>query len=161
MMNWPSIILWGFVATALLTMLMRGSQALGLTRMDLPFMLGTMFSSNREHAKLYGFLIHLVNAWVFSLLYALLFEVMGYAEWWLGGTSGLIHGLFVLMVALPIIPGLHPRMASEYSGPVTLKPLEPPGFMALNYGKRTPIVILASHILYGTILGLFYMPVSV
>jgi hypothetical protein len=161
MMNWPSIILWGFVATALLTMLMRGSQALGLTRMDLPFMLGTMSSSNREHAKLYGFLIHLVNGWVFSLLYALFFEVMGYAEWWLGGTSGLIHGLFVLMVALPIIPGLHPRMASEYSGPVTLKPLEPPGFMALNYGKRTPIVILASHILYGTILGLFYMPVSV
>jgi hypothetical protein len=160
-MNWPSIILWGFVATALLTMLMRGSQALGLTRMDIPFMLGTMFSSNREHAKLYGFLIHLVSGWVFSLLYALLFEVMGYAEWWLGGTSGLIHGLFVLMVALPIIPGLHPRMASEYSGPVTLKPLEPPGFMALNYGKRTPIATLASHVLYGTILGLFYVPVSV
>jgi hypothetical protein len=159
-MNWPSIILWGFVATALLTMLMRGSQALGLTRMDIPFMFGTMFSSNREHAKLYGFLIHLVNGWVFSLLYALLFEVMGYAEWWLGGASGLIHGLFVLMVALPIIPGLHPRMASEYSGPVTLKPLEPPGFMALNYGKRTPIATLASHVLYGTILGLFYVPVS-
>jgi hypothetical protein len=77
-----------------------------------------------------------------------------------GGTSGLIHGLFLLMVALPIIPGLHPRMASEYSGPVTLKPLEPPGFMALNYGKRTPIVILASHVLYGTILGLSYVPVS-
>jgi hypothetical protein len=158
MMNWPSIVLWGFVATVLLSMLMRGSQALGLTRMDLPFMLGTMFTPHRDRAKLYGVLFHIVNGWVFSLLYVLFFEVIGQAEWWLGGLAGLVHGLFVLVVALPIVPGLHPRMASEYSGPVTLKPLEPPGFMALNYGKRTPIATLASHVLYGTILGLFYIP---
>jgi hypothetical protein len=158
-MNWTSVILWGFVATALLSMLMRGSQALGFTRMDIPFMLGTMFTPNRDRAKIYGFLFHVVNGWIFSLLYALFFEEIGRAEWWLGGLAGLVHGLFLLAVALPIVPGLHPRMASEYSGPVTLKPLEPPGFLALNYGRRTPIATVASHIIYGTVLGLFYVPV--
>jgi hypothetical protein len=158
-MNWTSIILWGFVATAVLTMVMRGSQALGFTRMDLPFMLGAMFTSNRDHAKLYSFLFHLVNGWIFSLLYAFFFEEINMVSWWLGALAGLIHGLFVLIVALPLLPGLHPRMASEYAGPVILKPLEPPGFMALNYGKRTPIATLLSHVIYGLVLGLFYLPV--
>ena len=40
---------------------------------------------------------------------------------------------------LPLIPGLHPRMASEYQGPTPTRQLEPPGFLALNYGRPTPI----------------------
>jgi hypothetical protein len=34
--------------------------------------------------------------------------------------------------------------------------LEPPGFMALNYGIRTPISVLFSHFVFGAILGAFY-----
>jgi hypothetical protein len=34
--------------------------------------------------------------------------------------------------------------------------LAPPGFLALNYGKRTPISVVASHLVYGAILGAFY-----
>ncbi len=157
-MNWPNIVLWGFVATSVLTMLMRGSQALGFTRMDIPFLLGTMFTPDRDRAKLYGFLVHLVNGWLFSFLYALFFEEMGRATWWLGGAAGLVHGLFALMVVLPVLPGIHPRMASDFAGPVPLKPLEPPGFLSLNYGRRTPLVTLAAHVVYGVILGAFYRP---
>lgn len=155
-MNWASIILWGFVATALLTSIMRGSQAAGLTRMDIPFMLGAMFTADRDLAKLFGFLFHLINGWGFSFLYAFAFEQLNQANWWLGATTGFIHGLFVLIVALPILPGLHPRMSSEFAGPVPLKPLEPPGFLALNYGRRTPLATLLAHILYGIIIGAFY-----
>ncbi len=155
-MDWPSIILWGFVGTVVLTVVMRGSQELGFTRMDLPFMLGTMFTLDRDAAKLYGFLFHLALGWLFSFLYALAFEELGMASWWLGGFGGLVHGVFVLMVALPILPGLHPRMSSEYTGPGSLKPLEPPGFLALNYGKRTPIATIISHVVYGMIIGGFY-----
>lgn len=157
-MNWPSIILWGFVATLILTMLMRGSQSLGLTRMDIPFLLGTMFTPDRDRAKFYGFLAHVINGWLFSFVYALFFEEYGEAAWWLGGVAGLVHGTFVLMVVIPLLPGLHPRMASDFARPVPLKPLEPPGFLALNYGRRTAIATLFAHLVYGIILGLFYRP---
>jgi hypothetical protein len=47
-------------------------------------------------------------------------------------------------------------MASEQDGPTPTKQLEPPGFMALNYGRRTPITVIVAHLLYGVILGTFY-----
>ena len=53
-MNWASWLLWGFAATAVLTTLMAGSEGLGLTRMNIPHMLGTMFTPNRDRAKVYG-----------------------------------------------------------------------------------------------------------
>jgi hypothetical protein len=34
--------------------------------------------------------------------------------------------------------------------------LQPPGFMALNYGRQTPVVTIAAHLLYGAIIGRFY-----
>jgi hypothetical protein len=57
---------------------------------------------------------------------------------------------------LPLLPGAHPRMASDFTGPQPTSALEPPGFMALNYGRRTPIVTLLAHMVYGAIRGHFY-----
>ena len=68
----------------------------------------------------------------------------------------MVHGLFVLTVGMLIMPGMHPRMVSEYFGPTPNRQLQPPGFLALNYGRRTPIVALVSHLVYGAILGAFY-----
>jgi hypothetical protein len=34
--------------------------------------------------------------------------------------------------------------------------LEPPGFLALNYGRRKPLSVLLDHLAYGGILGGFY-----
>ena len=56
---------------------MAGSQALGLTRMNLPFMLGTMFTPDRDRAKLIGFGVHLVNGWLFATIYAAAFGAGG------------------------------------------------------------------------------------
>jgi hypothetical protein len=57
------------------------------------------------------------------------------------------------VAALPMLPYIHPRMASEYDGASTTRQLEPPGFMGLNYGPRTPLTTLAGQALYGTVLG--------
>ena len=76
--------------------------------------------------------------------------------WWLGALIGLVHALFVLLVGLPMLPGLHPRMASEQRGPTPTRQLEPPGFFALNYGRRTPLSVVLAHLLYGGILGASY-----
>ena len=53
-MNLPSILLWGFAATIVLTALTIAAQSLGLTRIDIPFILGTMFTADRDRAKFIG-----------------------------------------------------------------------------------------------------------
>ncbi|HEY3111918.1 MAG TPA: hypothetical protein VGL23_24405 [Chloroflexota bacterium] len=155
-MNWRDGLLWGFAGTVVLTGLMSGSQGLGLTRMSMPFMLGTMITPDRDRAKLVGSLVHLVNGWWLAAIYAAAFRSWRRASWWLGAGIGLVHGLFVLLVVMPLLPGLHPRMASEQRGPTPTRQLEPPGFLALNYGRRTPLSVLLAHVSYGAVLGAFY-----
>ncbi len=155
-MNWGHALLWGFAATIVLTTLMSGSRALGLTRMDIPFMLGTLFTDNRDRAVWIGFLVHLFNGWVFSLIYIAAFHATGWMDLWFGALIGLVHASFVLVVGMNILPSIHPRMASEQHGPDPARQLEPPGFLALNYGRRTPLASVFAHIVFGGILGYFY-----
>ena len=155
-MNWTSWLLSGFVATLALSTLLATSQGLGLTRMNLPYLIGTVVSPKREKAKVYGFAIHLVTGLIFSILYVLIFETTHRASWWFGGLIGLAHALMVLTVGMSLMPGLHPRMASEQHGPNANRLLEPPGFMALNYGIQTPVSVFLAHALFGLILGSLY-----
>lgn len=155
-MNLPNILLWGFVATTVLSTITEGSRGLGWSRMSLPFMVGTMFTPNYDRAVPIGVLVHFVNGWVFALLYALVFESWHRATWWLGGGIGAVQGAAILVLFLPLLPSIHPRMASERQGPDPTRALEAPGFMALNYGSRTPLFTMLGHIAYGVILGAFY-----
>jgi len=156
-MNLPSILLWGFGATIVLTTLTIAGQSLGLTRIDIPFIVGTMFTPNRDKAKVIGVIVHLINGWIFAIVYALFFENVHAPSLWLGGMIGVVQGIFVTTVLLPTLPGVHPRMVSESRGPEPTRLLEPPGFLAVNYGRYTPIVLLLAHGVYGAILGMFYL----
>jgi uncharacterized membrane protein YagU involved in acid resistance len=151
----PSWLLWSFGATIVLTTLLAMSQSSRLTRMNIPYMLGTMFTGHRDRAKIYGFLVHVVNGFVFALIYVAAFRAWGGATIVRGVTIGLVHAFFVLAVGLPMLPGMHPRMASETSGPSALRQLEPPGFFGLHYGWPTPVSVIASHVAFGAILGAF------
>jgi hypothetical protein len=155
-MNIPSLILWGFGATLILTTIMTSSKYLGLTRMDLPFLLGSMFSANRNNAPWIGFVIHLIMGWFFAFIYGTAFEMSGLGNWWFGMAIGFVHAAFVLTAGLQIVNYLHPRMARPYQGPTPTRQLEPPGFLILNYGKGTPIVTFVAHLVYGGVLGFFY-----
>jgi hypothetical protein len=156
-MNWSGWLLWGFASTVVLTSLMAASQGLGLTRISLPYMLGTMLTPSRDQAKVVGFGFHLVNGWIFSLFYIWAFHSFGRATWWLGAIIGFVHASFVLTAGMRFLPGLHPRMASERQGPTVVRQLEPPGILALNYGFQTPLTILVAHLIFGAILGAFYV----
>ena len=155
-MNVGSWLVWGFAATVVLTTMLAGSQGLRLTRMNIPYLLGTIVSSHRDRARIAGTVLHLINAWLFALVYVATFHAWGGPAWWKGALIGLTHALFVLAVGMPALPGLHPRMAGAHHGPSPAQQLEPPGFFALNYGVRTPIWVVVAHIVYGVILGLFY-----
>jgi uncharacterized membrane protein YagU involved in acid resistance len=149
-------LLWGFAATLILTIIMTSSKHVGLTRIDLPFFLGTMFTSNRNKAPWVGFLAHIIMGWIFTFIYAAAFESAGLKTWWFGLLIGTIHALFVLTAGLQIFNSFHPRMARPFQGPTPMRQLQPPGFFALNYGSGTPIATLIAHMIYGVVLGLFY-----
>jgi uncharacterized membrane protein YagU involved in acid resistance len=154
--NLSSILLWGFCATVVLTTCLAASQGLGLSRMSLPLMLGAALTPDRQRANVYGFALHMVNGWLFALLYALVFESCRRATWWLGAILGLAQALFLLAAVMPLLPYMHPRMATEEFGPNPTRQLEPPGFLALNYGRHTPVATILAHLLYGAILGACY-----
>ena len=157
-MNVGSWLVWGLASTVVLTTIMAGAQSAGLTRMSLPYLLGSMLVADRDRAKVVGIGVHLLNGWIFSLLYVGIFHGAGIFQPWFGGAVGTLHGLFVAAVVLPALPGLHPRMASPTAGPTALRPLEPPGNFGLHYGIRTPLVVIGAHLAYGLLLGGLYTP---
>jgi uncharacterized membrane protein YagU involved in acid resistance len=152
-----NIMLWGLVATVGMTTILQGSQGLGLSRLSLPFLLGTLFTADRRRANIVGFALYTLGGWAFAALYYLLFVTLDkVASWWLGAAFGGLHGLFLLAVVLPMLPSVHPRMASEHDGPTARRRIEPPGFLGLNYGRRTAVTTLLGQLVYGAILGAAY-----
>ena len=146
----------GFVGTLVLTTGLRAATELRLTRIDLPFLLGTAFTADRTRARALGYGLHFLAGLGFAALYYLVFNAIGASSWWLGALLGLVHGAFAGSALVSILlPLVHPRMGSTLSAAQSRPLLEPPGFLMLNYGVSTPAVTLVVHFLYGAIVGAF------
>jgi uncharacterized membrane protein YagU involved in acid resistance len=154
--NWTSSLLAGFVGTVLLTTLEAGAQHLHLSRMSIPYLLGAAFTPGRDRAKVIGFFTHLLNGQLFALLYVAIFQATGEASALRGAIIGLVHAIVVLLVVVPLLPAIHPRMASLHQGPTDLRQIEPPGPMALHYGVTTPLAVVIAHIVFGLAVGGLY-----
>jgi hypothetical protein len=148
-----AILAWGLAATVLMTTILEGSQLFGLSRMSIPFLFGTFVFRDRRRALLWGYVFYVIGGWAFALLYALLFSTLGQTAWWIGGIVGLVHGCFLAGAFLPLLPYVHPRMATPFDGPNELRMLEPPGPFGLNYGWGTPIATIVAQTLFGIVLG--------
>jgi hypothetical protein len=148
-------LLWALLATVAMTAILEGSQGMGFSRLSLPFLIGTMFTDDRRKALVLGFAIYTIGGWLFALTYLAIFVSVNIFTWWFGMLVGILHGVILLVWALPLLPYVHPRLASEYSGVTAQRQLEPPGFLALNYGKRTPLTTLIGQAVYGATLGGF------
>ena len=153
-MDWAGWALFGLMATAILTAVLIAAQLGGLTRLDLPLVLGTMVTEDPDRARVAGFLIHLAIGQGFALGYAGSFAQLGRATWWLGVIFALVHVAVSLCVLVPLLAGVHPRMASARAGPASTATLEPPGLLGLNYGTQTPVVAVVAHLAYGVALGI-------
>lgn len=153
-MDWAGWALFGLLATAILTVAMIAAQLAGRTRLDLPLLLGTMLTEDPDRARVVGFFVHLAIGEGFAFGYAAGFALLGTATWWLGALFGLVHVAVALTILVPLLPGVHPRLASERAGPAAGVVLEPPGLLALNYGSQTPTVAIVSHLAFGIALGL-------
>jgi hypothetical protein len=154
-------VIWGAVAggivgTIVLTTLLRAASELRLTRMDIPFLLGTAFTADRVHAKALGYALHFVFGLLFALGYGGVFAVVGHAGFLLGAGFGLVHALFAGTALVNILlPAVHPRMGSGFDAAGSTPLLEPPGFLLVNYGRQTIVATVVGHIAYGAIVGGF------
>ena len=155
-MNWPSSLLAGFVGTLLLTTLEAGAQQLHMTRMSIPYLLGTAFTPVRDRAKVIGFFVHLVNGQLFALLYVAVFDAMHEISILRGAVMGVVHAAVVLLVVVPLLPSMHPRIATLEQGPTQMRQIEPPGPFALHYGVTTPLMVIVAHALFGAVIGWLY-----
>ena len=155
MSGW-SALMGGFAGTLVLTIAIATASQLRLTRMDIPFLLGTAFTADRSRARVVGYGLHMVAGLVFALFYFAAFVALGRAGWALGMLFGLLHALFagttLVNVLLPLV---HPRMGTWDTAATSSPLLEPPGFMLLNYGRATPVVTVLAHLAYGAIVGAF------
>ncbi|MGW0710549.1 hypothetical protein ACWD4G_32105 [Streptomyces sp. NPDC002643] len=155
-MNPAGVAAGGFVGTLLLTTVLRAAGEFGLTRMDLPFLLGTAVTADRARAKAIGYLMHFVNGQVFAFVYYAVFLAIDRGGWWLGALFGLLHGLFAgTALVNTLLPLVHPRMGSPLTSAPRSALLEPPGFLMLNYGPSTPLVTVLAHVAYGSLVGGF------
>ena len=75
----------GFVGTVVLTTALRAASELGLTRMDLPFLLGTASTADRTRAKALGFVAPLRRRAALRL--CLLRHLRRHRPQWLGARS--------------------------------------------------------------------------
>ena len=155
-MNWTSSLLAGFVGTLVLTSLEAGAQQLHLTRMSIPYLLGAAFTPNRDRAKVIGFLVHLINGQLFALLYVAIFDALGEVSILRGAMLGLGHAAVVLLVVMPLLPAMHPRIATLEQGLTSMRLIEPPGPLALHYGLTTPLMVIVAHMIFGAIIGWLY-----
>ena len=150
------VLAGGFAGTLVLTTALAAASHLKLTRMDLPFLLGTAYTDDRTRARVVGYALHFVAGLVFALVYYAAFLALGRAGWALGLVFGLVHALFAGTALVNVLlPAVHPRMGTPMSAADSSPLLEAPGFMLMNYGRATPVVTILAHLAYGAIVGWF------
>jgi hypothetical protein len=152
---WGALV-GGVIGTIVLTSGLRVAQELGVTRMDIPLLLGTIFTDERDRASAIGYVIHFVNGLLFALAYYGVFRAVGHAGWLFGAVLGVVHAFLaggILLTAL--LPVVHPRMGTPWTDAAETPLLEAPGFLLANYGRRTLIWTLVGHVVYGAIVGGF------
>jgi hypothetical protein len=155
------VTLWGalaggFVGTIVLTSGLRVAQELGWTRMDIPLLLGTVFTDDRDRATVIGVAVHFLNGLLFALGYYAIFSAVDQAGWLFGAALGVVHAALAggVLVTL-LLPAVHPRMGTPWSDAEEMPLLEPPGFLLVNYGRRTALWTLLGHVAFGAIVGGF------
>ena len=114
-MIWGALV-GGLVGTLVLTTMLRAASELGLTRMDIPFLLGTAVTGDRVRAKAIGYALHFAFGLMFAFAYYVVFAVIDESGFLLGALFGVAHALFAGSALVNILlPVVHPRMGSGFT----------------------------------------------
>ncbi|MBI3159434.1 MAG: hypothetical protein HYZ26_07535 [Chloroflexi bacterium] len=146
-MNIIAAVIAGLVGTAALSLLMVMAPKMGMPRMAIWDMLGTMFSKEGNTAL--GWILHFMMGVVFAIVYAVIWNSgIGAATALSGLTFGAVHWL-----AVGLIMGGMPMMhAGIQAGTVAAPGL----YMTRNGGLMAFMGGLVGHLVYGLVVALVY-----
>ena len=136
----------GFVATAGMTALMYAAPMMGMPKMDIATMLGTMFVASPGPAFWLGIMVHLMmGAILFPTIYRFVLQPASGTGTGKGVLFGLLLWAAANLMAMPMMGAIHPMVKSGM--------MPAPGFLMLNLGMMAPMGSLIGHLLYGVLLG--------
>jgi uncharacterized membrane protein YagU involved in acid resistance len=143
-------IVAGFLATAAMTALMYMAPLMGVPKMDIATMLGTMFTASPSAAFAIGIVMHfMLGSVLLAVPYFYLIEFKFRDSRWLGGAiwGFLLWGVANFMV-MPMMGFVHPLVRAGA--------MPAPGLLMLQLGILAPIGSLMGHLLYGVVLANSY-----
>lgn len=137
-MNIFGSIVAGLLGTLVMTLLMYMAPRMGMPKMDIIGMLGTMFTASEGIARILGTLAHFMMGVIFAIIYALLWSLgIGSPTWLWGLIFGAVHGV-VAAVMMPVMTKMHPRPPQMESGPMLV------------------VGLLMGHLVFGLVVALTY-----
>ena len=146
-MNILGAIVAGVVATIVMTMVMMIAPQMGMPKMDIVGMLGSMF--NPDSNRPLGMALHLMMGIVFAIIYTLLWNAgIGAVTLLWGVIFGVVHWL----IAGALMGGVSMMHAGVKAGAV-----EAPGIYMMNNGGMMAFVGgLIGHVVFGLVVALVY-----
>lgn len=146
-MNILGAIVAGIAGTLVMTMVMVMAPKMGMPKMDIVGMLGSMFSS--EGNRSLGMVMHLMMGVVFAVIYALLWNAgIGTVNLVWGAVFGAGHWL----IAGVMMGGMAMMHAGVKAGTV-----EAPGVFMVNTGGMMAFMGgLIGHVIFGLVVALVY-----
>lgn len=147
--SWTGAIVWGIVATVAFTAFSMMGSRMGMTRMDLLELLGSIFvSPGTPASKATGLIVHSMNGAVLAIAWAYGAALLDApANWWTGAVWGVVLWVLALLM-LTSMGAVHPAIRRGQ--------VQDPGPAATNFGKLTPVASLLGHLVYGVVLGWLY-----
>jgi hypothetical protein len=145
-MNILSAVIAGVVASLVFSMILAVAPKMGMPKMDIVSLLGSMFGKPNQAL---GWMMHLMMGIVFALVYAFLWSSGISGATWLGGLIfGAVQWLIVGMV-MGMIPMLHVGIKSGA--------VKAPGlWMTNNGGAMAFMGGLVGHMIFGIVIALVY-----
>jgi len=146
-MNIIGAVVAGLIGTAIISMMMAMAPKMGMPKMAIWEMLGSMFSPEGNVAL--GWVMHFVAGAVFAIIYAALWAAgIGSA----GVTGGVIFGVIHWIIVGLMMGGMPMMHAGIKAGNVNA----PGAFMLGNGGMMAFMGGLMGHVVYGIVVALVY-----
>jgi hypothetical protein len=138
LINIRDAIIAGSTGRMAMLLLIYGGPLIGLPRIDIVSMLGSLAAPNKQDAVTLGGAIHFTIGIIFAIIYAGLWSLgIGSPVWWWGLIFGAVHGLLVIVSVL-IVSRFYPGLGATIKGiPVML-------------------AILLNHMVFGLIVAVVY-----
>lgn len=146
-MNALGAIVAGLAGTIVMSMVMAMAPLMGMPKMDIVGMLGSMFTKDGNTAL--GWMMHLMMGIIFALMYAVLWSLhIGAATLVFGALFGIGHWLIAGLI-MGGVPMVH---AGVKAGTV-----QAPGVYMMNNGGIMAFMGgLIGHVVYGLVVALVY-----